>query len=250
MVPLARAAALRALVLDDQLADAHSLYADILTWYDWDFELAETEYRRTMSLNPLNVLGYALFLSTQGRHDEAIELMEGRIEATPDDEYVRINAGWRYLHAGRHAEAIDAALRSQSHPDAGALLGFSYIAAGDMANAVAAFEGDMRRQGRGQTQLANLAFVYFRAGKPDQAQTLLDELEDRAAASFVSPLSLAAIYLAAGDEDRGYQLLESAVDARVRGVIFLNVSTAFIEQRNDPRFIAIVKRVGLPTSDT
>ena len=250
VVPLARAAALRALILDDQLAEAHALYADILSWYDWDFELAETEYRRTMSLNPLNVLGYALFLSTQDRHDEAIDLMERRVEATPDDDYVRINAGWRYLHAGRHAEAIDAALQSWSHPDAGALLGFSHVAAGNMANAVAAFEDDMRRQGRGQAQLANLAFAYARAGKPEQAQPLLDELEERDVDSFVSPLSLAAIYLAAGDEDRGYQMLESAVDARVRGVIFLNVSAAFIEQRNDPRFIAIVTRVGLPTSDT
>jgi hypothetical protein len=74
----------------------------------------------------------------------------------------------------------------------------------------------------------------------------LDELESQSDTRFVSSLTLAAIYFAKGDEGRAYELLESAVEDRERGVIFLNVSGAFAGQRNDPRFIAIVKRVGLP----
>ena len=72
--PRAREAALRALELNDQLADAHSLYADILTWYDWEFELAESEHRRALMLNPGNVLGYALFLSSQGRQSRVSDM--------------------------------------------------------------------------------------------------------------------------------------------------------------------------------
>ena len=246
--PQARTAALRALELDDQLADAHSLYADILTWYDWEFELAESEYRRTMALDPLNVLGYALFLSTQNRHDEAIALVERRVDASPEDDYVHVNAGWRYLHAGRFDDAVTAAGRAMNHPDAASLLGFSHVAKGDLARAISVFEEDLRRRGRGQIQLVNLAYAYFRAGRGADAQPLLDELEQQSGTQFLSPLSLAAISFAAGDEQRGYELLDAAVETRARGVIFLNVSAAFADQRADPRFAAILDRVGLPAA--
>jgi len=244
--PLAQKAALRALELDDRLADAHSLYADILTWYDWRFQLAEIEYQRTMALDPLNVLGYALFLSSQSRHDEAVELVERRLAAAPDDDYVKINAGWIYIRAGRYKDAIDAALNVSDHPDAARLLGFGRLGDGEPTAALAAFEEDIRQQGRGQVQLGNLAYAYFKVGRASRAQTFLDELEDQSDTRFVSSLTLAAIYFAKGDEVRGFELLESAVDDRERGVIFLNVSGAFAELREDPRFIAIVKRVGLP----
>ena len=243
--PRAREAALRALELDDQLADAHSLYADILTWYDWEFELAESEYRRTMMLDPTNVLGYALFLSSQGRNNEAIEMIERRIEVSPDDDYVWVNAGWRYLRAGRLDDALRAATRVYNHPDTASLLGEIKLAQAELAEAISIFEDDVQRRGRSQIQLANLAYAYFRADQPAKAQPILDELEAQAETGFVAMLPLAAIYFAAGDEARGYQLLESAVEARERGVIFLNVSSVFAEQRDDPRYTAILKRVGL-----
>ena len=245
--PRAREAALRALELDDRLADAHSLYADILTWYDWEFDLAESEYRRAMALEPLNVLGYALFLSTQGRHDAAIEMVERRLTATPDDHYVQVNAGWRYLHAGRPDDAIRAASRAGNHPDAASLLGFSKLARGDVDEAVAVFEEDLRRQGRGHTQLGNLAYANFRAGEESKARALLQELEAETDAPQVSPVLLAAVHFAAGNDARGYELLDMAVDVRARGVIFLNVSVAFADQRGDPRFTALLRRVGFPT---
>ena len=245
--PRAREAALRALELDDRLADAHSVYADILTWYDWEFDLAESEYRRAMALEPLNVLGYALFLSTQGRHDAAIEMVERRLTATPDDHYVQVNAGWRYLHAGRPDDAIRAASRAGNHPDAASLLGFSKLARGDVDEAVAVFEEDLRRQGRGHTQLGNLAYANFRAGEESKARALLQELEAETDAPQVSPVLLAAVHFAAGNDARGYELLDMAVDVRARGVIFLNVSVAFADQRGDPRFTALLRRVGFPT---
>jgi TolB-like protein/DNA-binding winged helix-turn-helix (wHTH) protein/Tfp pilus assembly protein PilF len=248
--PRAREAALRALELDDQLADAHSLYADILTWYDWEFELAESEFRRAMALDPLNVLGYALFLSTQGRHEEAIEMAERRLEAAPDDDYVQVNAGWRYLHAGRPVDAIRAAARAGSHPDAASLLGYSRLALGELDEAIAVFEEDLRRQGHGLTQLGNLAYASFRAGDESKARALLDEFEEQADVPYASPLLHAAIYFAAGNEARGYELLNAAVDVRARGVIFLSVSVPFADLRGDPEFVAILRRVGLPTDVT
>jgi TolB-like protein/DNA-binding winged helix-turn-helix (wHTH) protein/Tfp pilus assembly protein PilF len=243
--PKARAAALRALELDDQLADAHSLYADILTWYDWDFDLAEFEYRRAMALDPTNVLGYALLLSSQGRHDEAIALVEKRIAATPNDDYVWVNAAWRYLSANQFADAAHAAGRAGNHPDAASALGSIKLAQNEVQAAIEIYEEDLAHQGRGNVQLLNLAYAYFAAGERVAGQTLLDELENTQNDEFISAYGLAAIYFAAGDETRGFELLGSAVDARERSVIFLNISRHLADHRDDARFTALLQRVGL-----
>lgn len=246
--PLAREAALRALELDDRLADAHSLYGDILAWYDWEFRLAEVEYRRAMALDPLNVLGYALFLSTQSRHDEAAELVRARLDSAPDDDYVKVNAGWNYLRAGRYEDAIEISMSVEDHPDTLSLLGFAYLYSGNTEAAIAAFEDDLRVQGRGQNQLGNLALAHFEANNSVIARQLLEELLKQADTTLVSSVLLASIYFAAADYEQGYEYLNSAVELRERGVIFLNVSALYLEQRNDPRFIEILGRVGFETS--
>ncbi len=245
--PLAREAALKALELDDTLADARSLYADILTWYDWDFDLAESEYRRTLALDPLNVLGYALFLSSQGRHDEAIEQVMRRVRADPDDRYVLANAAWRYLQAGRYREARDAATLASSHPDAASVLGFAELELGNPAVAITVLEEDLRAQGREYYQLTNLAYAYFRVGKNAEGRELLEEIESIAEGGYVSPVPLAAIHVAAGDRDRAIEFLEAALDARDRGLIFLRVANSFRDLHGDPRFEAIADEVGLPS---
>lgn len=246
--PLAREAALRALEIDDRLADAHSLYGDILAWYDWEFQLAEVEYRRAMALDPLNVLGYALFLSSQSRHEEAMGLVNTRLNAAPDDDYVRINAGWNFLRASRYNDAIEMAMAVEDHPDARSLLGFAYLYSGESESALAAFEDDLRSQGRGQNQVGNLALAHFRANNLEIARQLLAELLEQDDSAFVSPILLAAIYFASGDEARGYEFLESSVEMRERGVMFLNVNPLYQEQRDDSRFVEILAGVGFGTN--
>jgi len=242
--PKAREAALRALALDSEFADARSLYADILTWYDWDFVAAEREYIRAMELNPLNVLGYALFLSTQMRHDEAMELVEKRASASPNDPFVFVNAGWRYLNAGQTDRAIAAAIQGQDHPDANAVLGFSSMAAGDIDRAITAFEADLDTFGSNPAQLSNLAYAYFKAGRSAEGRELLDELLATSADAYVSPALIAAVYFAAGDADNGFAMLDQAVSARAREVIFMQVSQSLAGYRQDPRYTALIRKIG------
>lgn len=242
--PKAKEAALRALALDTELADARSLYADILTWYDWDFAAAEREHIRALELNPLYVLGYALFLSTQLRHDEAIEAVEKLIANDPTDIYVQVNAAWRYLNAGRVELAIAAATRAEGHPDARSALGYSYLAAGNIDRAISIFEDDIDDQNRNPQQISNLAFVYFRAGRRNEAEELLLELEAKAETGYVSPALIAAVYFAAGDADVGFTLLQMAVSERAREVIFLQVSQMLEGYRDDPRYAALAESIG------
>ncbi len=243
--PKAREAALRAIAIDSNLANARTLYADILTWYDWDFVSAEQEYLRTIEIDPLNVLGYALFLSCVERHDEAIALVEQRIGAQNDDPYVRVNAGWRYLNAGQYEKAIDAAKLASQHPDAATLLGLTYLAQGEASKAIEVFEQDLDKQGRYPQQLANLAIAYFKNGQDAEAAVYRSELETLAEQQFLSPALLAAIEFAAGDADRGFELLQEAVDVRVREVIFLRVNRMLTGYRKDPRYKDLLAAVGL-----
>jgi TolB-like protein/DNA-binding winged helix-turn-helix (wHTH) protein/Tfp pilus assembly protein PilF len=242
--PKAREAAIRALSINGDLADARSLYADILTWFDWDFETAEREYRKALELDPLNILGYALFLSTQQRHGQALKLIESRIESDPNDPYVWVNAAWRFLNAGQVERAIDAATRAQGHPDASSALGYSLIAASEFDQAIEAFEKDIDRQGRNPWQLSNLAFGYFKAGQPDEGRVLLEELEATTETAYVSPGLLAAVYFAAGDADTGFELLQIAVSERAREVIFIQVNQALDAYRSDPRYGALIQSIG------
>jgi tetratricopeptide (TPR) repeat protein len=197
-----------------------------------------------MELDPLNVLGYALFLSTQRRHDEAIELVEKRVAANPNDPYVLVNAGWRYLNAGQTDRAIAAATRAQGHPDANSVLGFSSIAAGDIDRAITAFEADLDKFGSNPLQLSNLAYAYFKAGRRTEGKALLDELLATSADAYVSPTLIAAVYFAAGDADNGFAMLDQAVAARAREVIFIQVSQMLAGYRHDPRYAALIRKIG------
>lgn len=245
--PLAKEAALKALALDSDLADARTLYADILTWYDWDFDAAEREYRKCLELDPVNVLGYALFLSSQERHEEAIASIERRLAIHPDDRYVRVNAAWRFLDAGQYERAVSEARRADGHPDARAALGFSLLALGDTEKAVAVFEEDFDLRGPLPAQLSNLAVIYFRTGRVLDAQPLLEQLEGMREESFYSPALLAMVYFAAGDPDSGFRNLQQAIDERVRDVIFLRVSGMLNNYREDPRYLALLRQAGLDT---
>ena len=242
--PKAREATLRALALDSELADARSIYADILTWYDWDFVAAEQEYERTIELDPNNVLGYALFLSTQMRHDEAIAMVERGTAAFPHDPYVFANAGWRYLNAGQTDRAIGAATRAMGHPDANSVLGYSSMAAGDIERAITAFEADLDEFGSNPVQLSNLAYAYFKGGRNAEGKELLDELLATSADAYVSPALIAGVYFAAGDADNGFAMLEEAVSARAREVIFMQVSQMLAGYRQDPRYAALIEKIG------
>lgn len=242
--PKAKEAALRAIALDGSLSNARTLYADILTWYDWDFEAAEREYLSTLKHNPLNNLGYALFLSTQERHEEAVEHMERRLEVNPEDPWTHVNAAWRYLNARRYDRAIEEAELAGSHADARSILGRAWLARGDAERAIAYFEADLAERGRLPLQLSNLAGACFAAGQRARALALLGELEAMAGSRFVSPALPAYVYFAAGDADSGFAALEEAVDARARDVIFLRVWEVLDTWRDDPRYEALIETIG------
>jgi tetratricopeptide (TPR) repeat protein len=172
-------------------------------------------------------------------------MIEKRLLASPEDTYVRVNAGWRYFHAGQYDRAAAAAQAAAEHADSASLLGWSRLAQGDQDGAIDSFEADIERQGRGPRQIANLAAANFRAGRFDVARALLQELDEMSEASYVSPALVAAVHFAAGDADEGFRLLGEAVHQRSRDLIFLRVSWILEGYRDDPRYRQLLAQVGL-----
>jgi len=238
--PRAKKAALTALSLDSELADARSLYADILTWYDWDFIAAEREFLKTLEYDPINVLGYALFLTTQERHDEAIVLIEKRLAADPNNRYVHINAAWRFYSARQYERTIEEVALAGNHTDARPILAYTYLALGETDRAMELFESDVDRQGRNSQQLSNLAYAYFRMGHRTKGNEILAELLEIAEKEFVSPAAIAAVYFAA---DR-FAMLQKAIDVRAREIIFIQIDHTYDAYREDPRYLDLIQKIG------
>ena len=150
------------------------------------------------------------------------------------------------MPARDYERAIAAAERAENHPDARAVLGFASLSIGDTQRAIQLFESDVEDQGRRPSQLSNLAVAYYQTGRESEGLQLLAELEAIAETEFFSPALLSAVYFAAGDADRGFAGLRRAVEARVRGVIFLRVYYMLNEWRDDPRYLELLRSVGYP----
>ncbi|MEE9142569.1 MAG: tetratricopeptide repeat protein [Gammaproteobacteria bacterium] len=241
----ARAAAQRALQLDPDLDGAHGVLGDILAWYDWDWPAAEAEFKTVLELNPDNVLSYSLFLSTQGRHDEAIALIERSIERQPKDGYIHINAAWRFYNARLYERAIEEALLSDGHPDMNSVLGWVALAQGRNDEAMAYFEADLERFGRKPNVISNLAIGHSRLRQTEQANELLAELLERAEQGYFSPVTIADVYFDLGDADEGFAWLQRGFDAQTRELMFLKVNHSYDNHRDDPRYRDLVERLGL-----
>ena len=242
----AKSAVLRAISIRPDSAEAHSLYADILAWFDWDFATAESEHRSAIALDDRLVLGYALLLSALERHDEALALMDSALERTPDDVYLRSNAAWRYFDAGRYKEALDLAVLSSEHADALTIMGNARLALGEIPAAVAHFESDLGKYPGDPIRIANLARASFVAGETARARELEASLHRTMEAQFASPALAAMVRFAAGDDEAGFTWLDKAVEDRVRDVIFLKVATWLTDYRDDARYRRLLDIVGLP----
>ena len=245
----AKAAVLRALALDGNLADAHSVYADILVWYDWDWRTAEREYRKTMRLNRDYVLGYMILLSIQQRHREANELLERLTARYPEDPWVQINAAWRLIDARSYRRAIEHARRAGDHRDVQRVLGWAHLGLGEHDAARAYFERAVEQSGRHPIALSNLAVAYAEVGREADARALLRELLILSEQRYLSPTLIANIYFQLGDLDDAFSWLERAVELRTRDVIFLPIEPAYDGVRDDPRYLKIVEAMGLRSSD-
>ncbi|HEY3027988.1 MAG TPA: tetratricopeptide repeat protein [Pyrinomonadaceae bacterium] len=251
----ARAAALRSLELDPQLAEAKTSLAYTTLLYQWDWNGAEQEFREAIALNPNYASAhhfYSICLLTAGRQAEALAEIQRAQELDPLSLIITSVHGWIYYEGRQFDQATDyfrktLEMDSQYVP---ALLdlGDCYLRRGDNQKAMEQFEKARDAGGDTSRTLADIAQAYALSGQRSSALKILDQIEQSSNARFVSPWDLSFVYAALGNKTRAIQLLEKATDEKVGWVISLGVEPGFDSLRDEPRFQKLKVRVGIPVA--
>lgn len=251
-MPKAKTAALKALEIDPNLAEAHTSLAHVKHCYEWDFAGAEEEYKRAIELNPNYAIAYhwyGLYLARMGRFDEAVGEMERSQEIDPFSLANGANLGWTFYAARRYDQAIEQLNRTlEMDPNfarARLYLGRAFVQKGMYAEAIAEFQKAMTLSGGSPIVLAALGHVYGVLGKRDEAQKVLDQLRERANREYISPYEIARVCISLGDKDQAFTWLEQAYEDREERVVLLKVDPLLDSLRPDPRFADLLRRVRL-----
>jgi DNA-binding winged helix-turn-helix (wHTH) protein/TolB-like protein/Flp pilus assembly protein TadD len=251
--PKAKAAALRALEIDGRLAEAHATLGWIKLWYEWDWEGAESEFRRAVDVDPGNPfarLGYAHLLSDLGRHEEALDEVDRALGLDPISPIAGTLKGHFLYHARRYPEAIDQLQRTlELEPNfwVGQItLGKSCERAGRYEEALEAFRKAEEGSG-GISELISLSgYAHAAAGRRAEAERALRELEAISGRRYVPPYNLALVHYGLGDSTEAFRWLERAYDERDVHMVFLGMDPKWDALRSDPHFVSLVKRMKLP----
>jgi TolB-like protein/Tfp pilus assembly protein PilF len=252
-MPKAKQSAMKALALDDTLAEAHATLAHILINYDWDSSAAEKEFKRSIELNPEYATGhqwYAVhYLTATGRLEEAVQEMKKALELEPASLVMNTFMGATLYYAGRYDEAIDQCRRTiEMDPNFAVAhwhLGLAYEQKQLLDAATEEFKKAISLSGGSPLMRAALGRAYAESQKKDEASEMLNELNELAKRQYASAYELATICVALGNNEQGFQLLEKAYAEHSFHLVNLNVSPQFKSVRSDPRFQDLVHRLGL-----
>ena len=248
-----RAAVTRALAIDDDLADAHAARALLLAVHEWRLADAEPAFRRALALDPGDATAhswYAQYLIATGRRDEALAESRRAIELDPLSLVINTGFGSRLYLARRFDEAIAQCRKTleldPAYGGARRCLALAYVQRGAHEQAVRELERDRSGSTQTPSALADLGYVYARAGRSKDAHQVITELTNRFSREYVPPYALALVHAGLGENGRALEWLERAGEERSPRLFFLSVEPAFDGVRGDPRFTALRKKLGLP----
>lgn len=248
-MPKAKAAALKALELDDTLAETHFLLGKIVFWYEWDWAVAEREWKRAHELDPSYPASYPVYLAAIGRFDEAITAQESVLRILPLDLNMNMDSAGILLSAGQTDRSIEQTRKVfELDPNfwwAYQNLGLAYERKKQYVEAIAALEKACSVD-NSPSNLAYLGAVYGLAGKDADAKRVLGELKEISKRRYVSPYNIAVVYAGLNDKAQAFEWLDRAYEARSFGMTQLKVETVLQHLRSDPRFNDLLKRMNLP----
>jgi TolB-like protein/Tfp pilus assembly protein PilF len=249
--PKAKAAAQRAIEIDETLAEAYAELGFIISWYDWDWNAAENHLKRALELNPNDADAhwfYAHLLSNTGRHEEALAEIRRAREIDPLSLRINANEGQFLLHAGQSDEAL-ARLQKTFELDPNFWLAHlfaasAYIEKGMYVEAIAEARKARELSGASTHPTAFLAYALAKSGKQAEARSLLEELLKLSQERYVSPYNIALIHNGLGETDKALAWLEKGFQQRDPKMAFLKVERKWNNLRDDTRFQYLLRRVG------
>jgi adenylate cyclase len=250
VMPKAKAAAEKALQLDDSLAEAHTSLAIIKFTYEFDWAGGEREFRRAIELNPSYAYAhnqYGALMFAQGRFDEALAEQRRASELDPLSVEITNEVAWPLMGQGKYQTAKEQ-IRKALELDPSDLLahwnlGYIDIQAGKFNDAIPELE---------KVQAMNssfppcyLGYAYAAVGERAKAEAALAEVRQVSSRQYLSPMCSARIYVGLGDKRQALDELEKAYDDRSSNLPWLKVDKTWDPLRSEPRFIALLKKVGL-----
>ncbi|MEO8436480.1 MAG: winged helix-turn-helix domain-containing protein, partial [Pyrinomonadaceae bacterium] len=248
--PKEKAAAQKAVQLDETLAEAHASLGAVTMFYDLDWANAEREYKRAIELNPNYETSYELYaylLSATGRLDEGIEMAKRGLAVDPLSVLLIGDTGMTYYFARRYDEAIrtyQTSIQLDPHDAFGHVYtATAYVQKGKYDQAIAACQKAIDASERSSLVLAVLGYAQAAAGRKGEALKVLDELKAMSKQKYVSPYDLAVLYTGLGEKDRALEQLSKAYEERAGWIINLKVEPLFDPLRSDPRFAELVRRL-------
>jgi len=249
----ARAAASKALELDDNLAEAHTALAAILHRYDWNWTEAEAEFKRALELNPSSSethRQYAVFLKCLRRFDEAIAEGTKAQALDPLSFSVIDSLGLVFYFTRQYDRAIEQARRAleldPNHSSPHALLGMVYGQNGNLPLAVQELEKSLAfSERRHLVQLGTLGYMYARAGDRVRALRILDELKQTSAHGHLLNYGMAVIHAGLNEPEQALDWLERGWREHSFQLANLDVDPVLDSLRSHPRFRELVRRIGL-----
>lgn len=250
--PKAKAAATKALQLDDALGEAHTSLAFVLDLFDWDWKAAEKEYKKAIELSPSYATAhqwYAWHLIVLGRNDGAIAEMRSAESLDPLSLIISADMADVLLVARRYDQSIEQSRKSMEM-DAG--FGVTHYQFGQAlvqkhmySEGIAELQRAIALSGGNKTFKSTLTYAYARSGRKDEALEILNDLENRSSNGFSNAAEVALVYVGLDDLDKAMIWLERSYTERFNPSILMR--PCFDPLRSDPRFQKLLGRIGINT---
>jgi serine/threonine protein kinase len=251
--PKAKAAAAKALEIDNALADAHFALAASRLYYDWDWAGAERASKQAIELNPNHApahMGYSDYFLIMQRFDEAIRELQRALELDPLSVPFNYKLGFILFLAGEHKRAIEQFHKTielgPTFVFAHIGLARAYACCGEFDRGVAAAQKVVSLSGDSQHAKSILAYVLGMAGRMDDARKVLADIEKTSTTDYLSPVFIAADYGLLGDKDRAFDDLEKAYEHHMSLLAYIHLYPMFDPLRSDPRFQDLLRRMNFP----
>lgn len=242
----------QALKLDDQLAEAHAYLAQYKHYYEWDFVGAEAGHKRSIDLNPNSAdvrHAYAFYLAYMGRFEQAIPEIRRAEELDPTSVWISRNVTQVLYFARRYDKAIEQGRRAvEANPNSTTAYNWiypAYLMKGDEQAALAVHLKQMEVSGAAPHEIAEMKAAFAAGGWKGCAKRLLDRLLEREKTGYVRHHDIATYYAMLGEKEQVIARLQRAVEDRNLYVVALKVNPVWDSYRADPRFVALVRRIGL-----
>jgi TolB-like protein/DNA-binding winged helix-turn-helix (wHTH) protein/Tfp pilus assembly protein PilF len=252
VAPKAKAAALKALELDDTLAEAQTSLATVRFNYDWDWPGAARGFQRSIELNPSYATAYqrySLYLMAMGRTKESLAQMNRARELDPLSISMNFSLGWRLYMAHQYDQAIEQLQNTLDMDPSFALprmvLGQAYEQKGEYPLALAALQKAVTASHDSPQMLGALGHAYGVSGNRAQAERVLAQLMEQSKKQYVSPFYVAIVYAGLSEKDKAVDWLEKAYKDRSNAIVFSKVDPQLEGLRTAPRFKAVLHRLAL-----